>query len=319
MKVFFLIFFSFSLFANDILTNYRLNGIDAVQKQLDLELTRESYWQKYLKDRDLKFGYIENHSYILACNKEKSYLSLYKKNLDGRFEFKQKYDALTGKIRGDKSKEGDYKTPIGIYNITKKIYKLDSFYGPLALVTSYPNLYDKYRGKNGSGIWIHGLPTSQDRDDYTKGCIAIGNSNLRCLDDRIDIEKTLILINKKEIKEKANLNNIASLLAQLYEWRFDWINNNIDGYLDFYSYKFIRYDGMKLSNFKKYKTRIFNKNEKKSIIFKNINVIPYPNNEKIYKISFKELYEASSFRFSGDKILIVKLDKQNNMKIITEK
>ena len=41
MKVLFFILISLSLYANtDTLTNYRINGIENVEKQMDLELTR---------------------------------------------------------------------------------------------------------------------------------------------------------------------------------------------------------------------------------------------------------------------------------------
>ena len=319
MKLVFLLLFSVSLFSNDILTNYRINGIDAIEKQMDLELTRETYWKDYLKDKDIKFGYIENYSSILSCNKETSTLSLYKKNTNNSFEFKKDYDAFTGKMKGDKIKEGDLKTPIGIYNITKKISKLDSFYGPLAFVTSYPNSYDTYRGKNGSGIWIHGLPTEQERDEFTKGCIAINNSNIECLSKRIDIEKTLIIINQSEVKQDSSQEILSSLLTQLYKWRYSWLYDDISGYLKFYDESFVREDGMKYELFSKYKTRIFSKNEKKTIIFSNINVLPYPDSDDVYQITFKEFYQSKSLTFVGDKILMVKIDKENQMKIFTEK
>jgi len=319
LRVIFSILISLSLYANSILDNYRINGIKSIEKQMDLELTRESYWDGYLKDKDIKFGYIENYSSILTCNKEKSTLSLYKKNKDNSFEFKKDYDAFTGKIKGDKKKEGDLKTPIGIYEITKKISKLDSFYGPLAFVTSYPNTYDTYRGKNGSGIWIHGLPTEQERDEFTKGCIAINNSNIECLSKRIDIEKTLIIINKSELKQKISKDKLASILTQLYQWRYSWLYNDIESYLDFYASYFVREDGMKLEYFKKYKTRIFSKNEKKTIIFSNINILPYPNSKDVYQISFKEFYKSNNFEFMGNKILMVKITQNNRIKIFTEK
>ena len=319
MKLLFLLLYGISLFANDILTNYRINGINAIEKQMDLELTRETYWSEYLKDKDIQFGYIENYSSILSCNKEKSTLSLYKKNTKNSFEFKKDYDAFTGKMKGDKIREGDLKTPIGIYNITKKIEKLDSFYGPLAFVTSYPNSYDTYRGKNGSGIWIHGLPTQQERDDFTKGCIAINNSNIECLSKRIDFEKTLIIINQSEPNKTSSQVTLSSLLTQLHKWRYSWLYDDIVGYLNFYDESFVRDDGMKYEQFRKYKTRIFSKNEKKTIIFSNINVLPYPNSDDIYQITFKEFYQSKSLTFVGDKILMVKIDKENQMKIFTEK
>ncbi len=318
-NIFFIIILNISLNANTLLDNYRLNGIQNIEKQMDLELTRSSYWEKYLQDKDTKFGYIENYSSILTCNKEKSTLSLYKKNNNNNFEFKKDYDAFTGKIKGDKIKEGDLKTPIGIYDITQKISKLDSFYGPLAFVTSYPNVFDTYRGKNGSGIWIHGLPSEEEREEFTKGCIAIKNSNIECLAKRIDINETLIIINDTEIKNKISKDKLVSIITQLYQWRYSWLYNNIDEYLKFYSSDFIRKDGMNLKKFKIYKKRVFSKNEKKTILFSNINIIPYPNTTNIFQITFKELYESRSFKFSGNKTLMVRVDKNNSLNIFTEK
>jgi murein L,D-transpeptidase YafK len=319
MRVLFLCIIGFHLFANDLLTAYRNDGIKDIQKQLDFELTKRGYWDGYLKDHNLTFGYIEKHSALLACEKNKSKLSLYARDDNGTFVFKKDYDAFTGKEKGDKLQEGDLKTPIGIYELTKKIDKLDSFYGPLAFVTSYPNLYDTYRGKNGSGIWIHGLPTEQERDEFTRGCIAINNSNIKCLEKRIELEDTLLIINESEIPKTISKDTVASLLAQLYEWRYAWIYNDLEAYLSFYSEDFKRFDGMKYPEFASYKERIFNKNEKKTIIFKEINVIPYPNETATYQITFKEIYASMSFKFTGEKTLMVRIDQNNKMKIFVEK
>ncbi|WP_455756526.1 L,D-transpeptidase family protein [Sulfurimonas sp.] len=305
--------------ANTILTNYRIHGIADIEKQMDKELANTAYWDEYLKNIDASFGYVEEYSSILTCDKEKSTLSLYKQNKDNKFTFVKQYNAFTGEKKGDKTKEGDLKTPLGVYKITKKISKLDSFYGPLAFVTSYPNVFDKYRGKEGHGIWIHGLPTEQERDEYTKGCIAINNSNIECLDRNIDIDSTVLIINSNEPKTEISKNTLSKLLAGLYKWRYSWLYNDIDTYLSFYSNDFVRTDGMKYERFVKYKTRIFNKGEKKKIIFSNINVISYPSSPNIFQITFKEYYSSTSFSFEGDKVLIVKIDENNNIKILTEK
>ena len=223
MRIVFLILISLSLYANDILTSYRINGINNIEKQMDLELTDKGYWDRYIEDKDTTFGYIESYSNILTCDKSKSTLKLYRKNSEKHYKLQKEYSAFTGEKQGDKIKEGDLKTPLGVYNLTKKISKLDSFYGPLAFVTSYPNSYDKYRGKNGHGIWIHGLPTEQERDEYTKGCIAINNSSIECLDRNIDIGETLLIINSQEIKKDISKGTLTSILASLYSWRYAWI------------------------------------------------------------------------------------------------
>jgi len=313
-----LLFFIASINANDILTEYRLHGIKNIQQTMDKKLASKSYWKIYLKDKNTEFGYLETYKNVLICNKEKSTLALYSKTKEQHYKLQKEYSAYTGKIKGDKHKEGDLRTPIGIYNITKKISKVDSFYGPMAFVTSYPNIYDKYNKKDGSGIWIHGLPTKQERDEFTKGCIAINNKNIKCLDRHINIDETLLIINKNSIQKNISKEEIATILASLFQWRYTWIYNDIQNYLHFYTPEFIRFDGMDLQHFQAYKTRIFNKKEKKEIIFTDINIIPYPNHPSLYQITFQEYYHSKSFIFNGSKVLIVKLENET-IKIITEK
>ncbi|WP_457748317.1 L,D-transpeptidase family protein [Sulfurimonas sp.] len=322
LSVFFIFFIATSVFAsdNEILTNYRLHGIKNIEKTLDKSLTDMNYWEKYLKNKDTKFGYIESYTNILLCDKSKSELLIYSKDSNNTYKLRKEYSAFTGKLKGDKQKEGDLKTPIGVYDIVKKISKVDSFYGPMAFVTSYPNLYDRYEGKTGQGIWIHGLPTHQKRDEFTKGCIAINNKSIECLNRNIDIKKTVLIIKENTNDEKINPNKteLAKLLSALYTWRYAWLYNETEKYLNFYAPEFKRYDGMDFKRFKKYKTRVFAKHESKTILFKNINIVTYPNIKNMYRITFDEEYKSNSFSFKGRKILIVKL-QDNKFTIITEK
>lgn len=323
MKLLFvLLLINISLFSSDILTDYRINGISKIEKRMDSELSKEDYWNRYLADKDTTFGFIESYKNILTCDKNSSTLTLYSQDENSSFKLRKEYSAYTGKLKGDKSKEGDLRTPIGIYKIVKKLSKdtkLDSFYGPLAFVTSYPNVYDDYRGKNGSGIWIHGLPINEKRDDFTRGCIAIDNTNIECLNNNIDIDKTLLIINSSEVQKNIPKDMLASILSQVYTWRYAWLYNDIESYLNFYSDEFVRSDGMDIQTFKNYKQRVFKKIEKKNIIFHTIDVVPYPSNDNIYQVTFKELYKSKTFEFIGDKTLIVKVDENKKIQILTEK
>ncbi|MBL0708549.1 MAG: L,D-transpeptidase family protein [Sulfurimonas sp.] len=322
MKIFFLILTSFTLYANSILTNYRINGIDNIEKQMDLDLSKKAYWSKYIQNIDTTFGYLESDAKILTCDKNSSTLNLYTKDSNKMYSLKKKYSAYTGKIKGDKITEGDLKTPIGIYKILKRLTKedkLDPFYGPLAYVTSYPNIYDTYSGKNGDGIWIHGLPAKKKRDEFTKGCIAINNKNIRSLNSSIDIQNTILIIDSGKVTQGISKNELSSILSELFRWRYSWLYDDIDGYLNFYDSKFVRYDGMTMENFKRYKSRVFKKQESKTIIFNNINIIPYPDSKQTYQITFKEYYRSDTFKFTGDKVLIIRLDKNHKIKILTEK
>jgi len=318
VKTVILLFISLIIYAQDVVSLYQSKGVDAVINALDIEITKESYWDKKLKNIDTKYGYIQNRYSILTCNKNNSSLDHYKRDKNGYFKKRYTFRALVGKIDGDKQKEGDKKTPIGIYKLTKKLDKLDPFYGPLAFVTSYPNLYDKIRGKNGSGIWIHGVPDNENREKFTKGCIAINNSDIRCLEKNLDFKNAWLIIDDN-VEVDVSKKTLSSILSQLFLWRYAWLKNNIDDYLSFYSPSFIRFDGMTYNSFSKYKKRIFNKQEKKKIFFTDINIIPYPGDKKnLFMITFHEKYHTSSYRFNGQKTLIATF-KDKNLRIIAER
>jgi murein L,D-transpeptidase YafK len=307
--------------ANTILEDYRKNGIYEIKKDLDKQLTKKSYWSDHIKNLDTRFGYSEFYSSFLICDKNSSTLTVYKKDQNNTFVEKKVYHAFTGKVSGDKQREGDLKTPVGVYEINNRLSKdtnLDPFYGPIAFVTNYPNLYDVIRGKNGSGIWLHGLPINQERDDFTKGCIAIDNKNIECLDKNIEIEKTAIITYPSKPK-KTTKDELSTILSQLYDWRYAWLYNDLEKYLSYYSDDFVRFDGMRIDAFKSYKRRVFNKDERKIIRFSDINVIAYPGSENVYQITFKEYYKSRSFEFNGDKVLLVRLDDENKLQIFIEK
>ena len=115
----------------------------------------------------------------------------------------KKYNIALGKNpNGHKKVEGDKKTPEGYYFIDGKNAKSKFF---LSLHTSYPNFHDKQIAlKNkvnpGEHIAIHGLPPLNllaqylfDGADWTDGCIALNNSDMKELWDLTE-EGTQILI-----------------------------------------------------------------------------------------------------------------------------
>lgn len=316
------LFVTLPLYAqNSLLTTYRLEGIEKVEKILETQLTSTQIWLDELQDINTTFGYFENTKTFLICDKSSSKLNLYVKNSKNSFHLESSFKAFTGKMKGDKQVEGDLKTPIGVYTLTKKIENVDEFYGPMAFATSYPNIYDQLHSKNGSGIWIHGLPLNNEkRKAYTKGCIAIHNSDIICLDPKLFLNNTLLYIDEK-VKFTHTKSELASLLAQLFQWKKAWKENDLDTYLSFYDKTFVHsVSKKKFNEFRDYKSRVFLYKDKKSIIFKNITIVPYPSNsgEKIFRIGFFEKYRSRRITFNGNKILIVKLEN-NQMKILTEK
>lgn len=119
----------------------------------------------------------------LLVEKSKRKLSLYRNN-----ELIKQYNVAIGKsTKGHKEREGDHKTPEGVYSISKKNPK--SKYHR-ALKISYPNKDDWARAEKkghhpGGDIMIHGMephfwwvtPKHKLRD-ITRGCIVVTNEEI---------------------------------------------------------------------------------------------------------------------------------------------
>jgi len=318
-KILGLVIISISLYANMAVNIYRQSGINAVEIYIKKQLQSKEYWNEQLKNLDVRYGYYEKLNTLLIANKKAKELMVYQSS-DNKLEFLAKYENVIVGADGDKFKEGDLKTPLGVYVLRKRFTPKDQFYGPLAFALSYPNTYDKVQGKNGHGIWIHGSPLDgSDRNPMSKGCIVLDNDTINLLDKNIKYKNSLILVSEDGVKE-VEKSEISTILSELFRWKNAWRKSDIDSYLSFYDEKFKRYDGIKKKNFSRMKKMIFSRKQKKKIVFKNINISPYPNESgrKLFKVAFYEIYKSKHYKFRGNKELFIEL-KNSSFKIISEK
>lgn len=139
----------------------------------------------------------DDQKQVLVADARRSRLYVYE-NRGGDLELVDDYYISHGKSGVDKQREGDRKTPLGVYYITSRLEgtKLSDFYGPLALPISYPNEWDRLHGRGGSGIWLHGTPA----DSYSRpprdseGCIVLSNRDLGHVAASVEIGKTPVVI-----------------------------------------------------------------------------------------------------------------------------
>ena len=195
---------------------------------------------------------------------------------------------------------------------------MDQFYGPFALVTSYPNVFDQSLNKNGYGIWIHGKPFSGERESVTKGCIALDNNELENLEKNLDLKKTILITTQNQFK-KATKDEMALILSSIFKWKDAWKYSQFNDYISFYSTEFKKADKSGFTEFKEYKERIFAKDEKKTINFTNIDISPYPNSlgKNMFRIFMDEEYLSPTIKFIGNKELFIEII-DNEVKILSE-
>jgi murein L,D-transpeptidase YafK len=88
---------------------------------------------------------------------------------------------------GPKQREGDFRTPEGVYRLERRNPNSDFF---LSIQISYPNERDLAHARRqgwrpGGSVMIHGLPNQMrhppqyyEHRDWTDGCIAVSNADM---------------------------------------------------------------------------------------------------------------------------------------------
>lgn len=185
----------------------------------------------------------EDQKHVLLVDAKRSRLYVYA-NRGGQLKLVTDYYISQGKLGVNKLKEGDQKTPVGIYYITSHLpgERLPDFYGSGALPINYPNEWDKINGRGGSGIWLHGTPSdSFSRPPLSSdGCVVLTNPDLHKLVSSVEVGKTPVVISESiDFVSKTKWENDRNLAARLVDsWRRDIESLNPNRVMDNYSRKF---------------------------------------------------------------------------------
>lgn len=129
------------------------------------------------------------HRYVAVLDASQSRLYWFENrtSADGppRLELLRHTYASVGASGMGKNREGDGKTPLGVYFIQRALpgQSLPDLFGVGALTLNYPNAIDVMRNKTGSGIWLHGTPSRQysRAPRATDGCVVLANGEMQHL------------------------------------------------------------------------------------------------------------------------------------------
>lgn len=163
---------------------------------------------------------------VLVVDASRSRLYVYE-NRGGELRFARDFYISQGKLGVDKRKEGDGKTPLGVYYITGRLAgaRLPDFYGTGALPISYPNEWDRLHGRDGYGIWLHGTPASNySRPPLSSdGCVVLTNPDLNQLYASVEVGKTPVVISRQMqfVSRKQLAAERDALAAVIEKWRGD--------------------------------------------------------------------------------------------------
>lgn len=65
------LFFMFTFLFADLVDIYRTQGLDAVKAELEKELVKKEYWENYLSNKNVEYGYYESKEYLIVAEKQK--------------------------------------------------------------------------------------------------------------------------------------------------------------------------------------------------------------------------------------------------------
>ena len=209
------------------------------------------------------------------------------------------YYVTIGKNGMEKLREGDKKTPVGVYRVVSRLPKdkLTDFYGSGAYPLSYPNEWDLMRGRDGHGIWLHGTP----RDTYSRpprasdGCIVLTNQDLETLAAQLQIGSTPIVIaDSIDWAKPAEVESIRSELSSAIEdWRRDWESRNTDAYLRHYARKFTS-NGLNITQWSAQKYQVNSAKSWIKVKVSDMSLLLYPGKEDMAVATFEQDYSSSN-------------------------
>jgi len=237
----------------------------------------------------------QDHAVVVDLNRSRLYLF---ENDAGIPRLVADYYAGIGAKGPHKQVEGDERTPVGVYFITRRLddKELPDLYGIAAYPVNYPNNWDDLHGRTGSGIWLHGVPsdTWSRAPRSSRGCVTLANADLAALEPHFNIGNTPVVFSDNvswitPLEAEFELEEFNNAFEQ---WRLDWESRDADAYLSHYSADF-RAGRMSRAAFAAHKRRVNPSKEFIEIEIDNLSVLSYTN-DPVIVATFEQRYRSNN-------------------------
>lgn len=215
------------------------------------------------------------------------------------------YYASHGRGGVGKWRQGDKKSPIGVYFTTGRLLDKDlpQRYGAGALPLNYPNAWDYRLNKTGNGIWLHGSPV----DTYSRpplaslGCLSLTNPDFQEVDRLVNKLDTPVILGENlewlsRAQWKAQRENAINIVRS---WEADWESLDYTRYIENYSTKFN--DGKKkYTAFAAQKKRVTKSKTFIELDLSDLSIYSYPDKD-LMVVSFMQEYVSNNYKGANKK------------------
>ena len=237
----------------------------------------------------------QKHALVVDSRRSRLYVFANEKGLP---RLVADYYVTLGKNGMEKTREGDQKTPVGVYHVTANLprKKLTDFYGAGAFPINYPNEWDRRQGRGGYGIWLHGVPS----DVYARpprasdGCLVLSNPDLESVGRHLQVGLTPVIIaDEIEWSDAAAIENErAALAAAVEQWRADWQSRDTERYLTHYSSRFASREGQNYEAWATHKRTVNNAKRWIKVGVSRVAMFRYPRERDFVVVTFDQDYRS---------------------------
>ena len=229
-----------------------------------------------------------------------------------------------GRGGSGKQVEGDMRTPIGVYRVTRYINDngLPELYGVGALPVNYPNALDRARGRTGYGIWLHGVPrTTYSRTPRaSEGCVVIANDDFEMIREHVTIGTTPVIMTTgidwmpiAEVEKQRSM-----LLSAIESWQHSWQAIDTESYLAYYSPDFVSDKGLDKAAFATRKKQVNASKTKIEVDLSNVSIFRYPGEDEMVKVTFNQDYSSNNYEAEDRKTQYWQRNDEGKWQIVLE-
>ncbi|MGB0663881.1 MAG: L,D-transpeptidase family protein [Pontibacterium sp.] len=239
-------------------------------------------------------------TYAVVMDVERHRLFVFK-NENGVPRLIKDYYASYGRGGVDKYRQGDLKTPLGVYFVTGRFSdaQLPPRYGSGALPINYPNVWDEREGRTGNGIWLHGSPfeTYSRPPAASEGCISLSNPDFVELDNLVNIKHTPVIVGKniQWISQDQWLAQQTEYEQLVEQWRVDWESKDSETYLGHYSQNYKNGD-WDFDRFAAHKRRVNGNKQYIDVDLSGLSLFRYPDRQGLMVATFEQDYKSNNYK-----------------------
>jgi murein L,D-transpeptidase YafK len=235
---------------------------------------------------------------VVAVDGLRSRLFILEQRVGGLVMTSSHYASI-GRLGMGKRNEGDLRTPLGLYDITGRLFtkQIGDFYGAGALSLSYPNPHDRRLQRSGANIWLHGtrLGRYADAPLSSNGCIVLANDDMgQLLNDLVPRRTPVIITDKLEWVSPKSLSAQRTWAQNLVDtWRMARMQGDLPKLMSLYAQDFDNGE-LRLADWRQRLSDELTNSAHRDRQLIDLSLLMWQDQEEVLFVSFREVLRGSS-------------------------